>query len=128
MVEEHGHFKFKQNAISRVEFQKSAAELIPCQSRRVGLSQLRWDLHFARRIFREEVLIDCLGKDVPELSTHLQHSVLGSCCGQLVEMKLQAELIEVGQRNVSERLDEIALNENRLRLGCLLFPGSLFQR
>lgn len=52
--------------------------------------------------------------------------VLGSSCGQLVEMKLQTELVKGGQRDLSEGIDEVALNENRLRLSCLLFPGSSF--
>src|ERR1700728_976541 len=43
-------------------------------------------------------------------------------------MKLQAELVEVDQRNLTERVDKIKLNDNRLRLRCLFFPDSFFQR
>jgi hypothetical protein len=68
---------------------------------------LRGHFHFARRVLGEEVLIDCLGEDVPNVCTHLQHSILGPGYSQLVEMELQLELVEVDQRNLAERVDEV---------------------
>ena len=47
--------------------------------------------------------------------------------GQLVEMKLQAELVEVCQRDFAERLNEIELDKELLCLSRLGFPDSLFE-
>jgi len=52
---------------------------------------------------------------------HLQDSILGPGYRQLVQVELQAELVEVHQRDLAKRLDEVALNQDRFRLACLFF-------
>jgi hypothetical protein len=43
-------------------------------------------------------------------------------------MNLQAELVEVRERDLAEIVDEITLNKELLGFGRFLFPGGLFQR
>jgi hypothetical protein len=42
-------------------------------------------------------------------------------------MKLQAELVEVDQRNVTKNIGEVTLDKEFLDLRCLLFPDSFLQ-
>jgi hypothetical protein len=54
------------------------------------------------RVFREKVLLDCLGKDVPQIRPHLQHPVLRPGFGQLVQVHLQGEAVKVLERDAVE--------------------------
>ncbi len=45
---------------------------------------------------------------------------------QLVEVQLQAELVEVDQRDFAKRFDEVELDEELLGLGRLRFPDGFF--
>jgi hypothetical protein len=71
-----GHVKLKQNAISKRELREGQPELIPSECCGVRRSQLCRYLDLACRVLNEEVLIDCLGKDVPKVCTHLQDAIL----------------------------------------------------
>src|SRR5437667_219749 len=79
-------------------------------------------------VFDEEVLIDCLSKDVPQVSSDLEHSILGVSFRQIVEVDLQGELVEIPQRSLVERIDQIPLDEEFLHLSCFFLPLRLFER
>src|SRR5438445_4108226 len=79
-------------------------------------------------VFDEEVLIDCLSKDVPQVSSDLEHSILGVSFRQIVEVDLQGELVEIPQRSLVERIDQIPLDEEFLHLSCFFLPVRLFER
>jgi hypothetical protein len=73
-------------------------------------------------VFREEVLIGCLRKDVPHVGSDLKHSVSGSGFREFVEVDLQGECVEVLQRDILEVLDEVLPNQQRLHLGSFFLP------
>src|SRR5438876_163526 len=98
-----------------------------CQGRLIDLTEVRWRLDHTRRIFGEEVLIDCLGEDGPHVGANLQDSVLGMGFGQSVEVVLQSELVEVLQPDLFKLVHEISLNQILLDLGRLFSPVRLFQ-
>jgi hypothetical protein len=72
---------------------------------------LGWNSNLATRILREEVLIDSLNKDVPQIRPHLKHSVPTPRLRQIVQVDLAGELVELLQRNLVERIDKVLLDK-----------------
>ena len=72
-------------------------------------------------------MLDCLGKNVSHVSSHLQHPVFRPGFGQFVQIDLQDESVEALQRHVIEAVDKILLNEQLFHLGGFRFPVRLFQ-
>jgi hypothetical protein len=67
---------------------------------------LGWNSNLATRILREEVLIDSLNKDVPQIRPHLKHSVPAPRLRQIVQVDLAGELVELLQR-----IDKVLLDK-----------------
>src|ERR1700730_12833941 len=67
-------------------------------------------------------MVDCHGKEVPEVSPDLEHPVFGAGFRQIVKVDLQGELVEIFQRTLAERIDKILLDEELLHLCCFFFP------
>ena len=93
--------------------------MIPTQDRLICIPQRRRSLYGARRVFGKKVLIDRLPKNGPHVGSSVQHSVLGPCFGQSIEVGLESELIDVFEPYTSESIDEIGLDEILFRLGLL---------
>jgi hypothetical protein len=117
-----GDVQPQEDATPKIEFLHGCGEMVPCEHGLVGRPQVRGRLQLARRVLREEGLIDCLRKDVAHVSPDLQHTVLGTGLGQLVEMGLQDDPVEVFETIVCEEIDEVCLNQILLDLGSLFPP------
>ena len=117
----------EKNAIAQIEFLHGCGEMVPCEHGLVGRPQVRGRLQLARRILCKEALVDCLRKDVAHVSPDLQHTVLGTGLGQLVEMGLQDDPVEVFETIVCEEIDEVCLDQILLDLGSLFPPVLSFR-
>src|ERR1700692_101426 len=108
-------------------FESAPQQLPPGQGRPISVAQLSRDRDLSRRVLDEEVLIHCLREDVAEVSPDLEHSVLGVGFRQIVKLHLQGELVQILQRSLVERIDEIPLDDELLHLCCFLLSVRLLR-
>src|SRR5271157_348517 len=83
---------------------------------------------FRCRVLDEEVLIDRLSEDVSQIGPNLKHSVLGSGLCQIVQVDLQGELVEIPQRHLIERINQVFLDNQLFHLCSFFLPVCLFER
>lgn len=102
--------------------------MIPLERCLICLKQIRRNFYRARRVFRKEILFDCLREDRPHVRSCLQYSVPGPGFGQPIEVGLESDLIDVFEPYTAESIDEVGLDEKLLHLGRFFFPVRFFQR
>ena len=122
------HIELEQNPVTQAEPGQGRCELFPTQHRLVRLPQVRGSLQRARRIFRKKILIDRFSEDRLDVCPDLQDSVSRPRLGQLVEVSLKRELVEVFQPHIPELVNEVSLDDVLLYFGSFIAPVRLFER